>query len=161
VVSAILSLLAILFMFDSICGEKESGTLRLVLSNAVPRYLVLLSKCVAGYVVLMVPFLIAVAGGLGYAWVRGVFEPDAANLGRVGAMIMVAALYIAVFFNISLFVSTTTFRPTTSLLVCLLVWVACIMVVPNLGPVTARIIKPAPSHKSVEALRVREWVNEG
>jgi ABC-type transport system involved in multi-copper enzyme maturation permease subunit len=153
VVNAILSLLAILFMFDAVCGEKESGTLRLVLSNAVPRHLVLLSKCIAGYAVLMVPFLIAVAGGLGYAWVCGVWEPTAANLGRVAALILVAALYIAVFFNISLFISTTTFRPTTSLLLCLLVWVACIMVVPNLGPVTARIVKPAPSHKSVETAK--------
>ena len=153
IVNAILSLLAILFVFDSVCGEKESGTLRLVLSNAVPRHLVLLSKWIGGYVVLMLPFLIAVGGGLGYAWVRGVFEPSAGNLERVLALMLVAALYIAVFFNISLFISTTTFRATTSLLVCLLVWVASILVIPNLGPVTARILRPTPSHKSIDTAK--------
>lgn len=152
-VKAILSLLAILFMFDAVCGEKETGTLRLVLSNAVPRHTLLLGKWIAGYLVLMIPFLIAVVGGLGYAWVRGVFGPLSADAGRVLAMLAVAALYIAVFFNISLFISAATARSATALLIGLLVWVAGIIVIPNLGPVTARILRPAPSRKSVEVAK--------
>jgi ABC-type transport system involved in multi-copper enzyme maturation permease subunit len=151
VVSALLSLLAILFVFDAVCGEKESGVLRLVLSNSVPRHLVLLSKWIGGYAVLMVTFLIAVGGGLGYAWISGVFEPTGEALIRVAGLIVLAAVYIAVFFNIGLFISTTTSRAATALLTCLLVWVASIMVVPNLGPVTAGIAVPAPSRKSIEA----------
>ena len=42
------------------CGEKESGLLRLVLSNAAPRHQVLLSKWFGGYVTLIMPFLLAV-----------------------------------------------------------------------------------------------------
>ena len=153
IVNAVLSLLAILFMFDSVCGEKESGTLRLVLSNPVPRHLILLGKWIAGYTVLMVPFLIAVAGGLGYAWVRGALAPSADAFARVLALVAVAALYVAAFFNISLFVSATTFRPATALLVCLLVWVAAIIVIPNLGPVTAHILRPTPSRKSIDTAK--------
>jgi ABC-type transport system involved in multi-copper enzyme maturation permease subunit len=153
IVNAVLSLLAILFMFDAVCGEKESGTLRLVLSNAVPRHEILLSKWIAGYAVLMIPFTIAVAGGLGYAWVRGAWEPTADVLARVLALVAVAAFYVAAFFNISLFVSTTAFRPATALLVCLLVWVASIIVLPNLGPVTARILRPTPSRKSIDTAK--------
>ena len=153
VVNAILSLLAILFMFDAVCGEKESGTLRLVLTNAVPRHLVLLGKWVGGYLVLVVPFLLAAGGGLVYAWACGVFAPSAGNLCVVAGLLAIACVYIAVFFNISLFISSTTDRSATALLVGLLVWVACILVIPNLGPMTARIVKPTPTRKSIEAAK--------
>ncbi len=151
VVNVMLSLLAILFMFDAVCGEKEDGTLRLMLSNAVPRHDVLLGKWIGGYLVLQLPFLVAVGGGLLYAYTQGVFQPDRESLLRVGLLMGVAALYIAAFFNLSLFVSATTQRASTSLLVCLFLWVVFVLVVPNLAPVTAKILEPTPTPQSIQA----------
>ena len=150
IVSAVLSLLAILFTFDAVCGEKESGTLRLMLANSVPRHQVLLGKWIGGYLVLLVPFLIAVAGGLAYAWARGVLDPAGSGL-RITMLVVTACIYIAAFFNITLFVSTTTTRSATSLLICLFIWVIAVIVLPNLAPVTARILDPAPPRRSIEA----------
>lgn len=151
VVSVVLSLLAILFAFDSVCGEKESGTLRLIFSNAVPRDQVLLAKWLGGYFVLIVPFLIAALGGLGYAWWRGVLELRAENVQRIGALLLTACFYISVFFTLSLFISTMTHRTTTALSVCLLIWVVWILVIPNLAPVVAKIASPTPSVEAVNA----------
>jgi len=151
VVSVVLSLLAILFAFDSVCGEKESGTLRLVLSNSVPRHSILLSKWFGGYLVLIIPFLIAAAGGLGYAWWRDSLELTSENLQRLGVLLLVACLYISVFFTVSLFISTITHRSATALFVCLLVWVMWILVIPNLVPVVAKIALPTPSVEMIEA----------
>ena len=151
VVSVVLSLLAILFAFDSICGEKESGTLRLILSNAVPRDLILFGKWIGGYVVLVVPFLIAAVGGFGYAWWRGVLELNGENLHRLGVLFMVGCLYISVFFTLSIFVSSTTHRAATSLLICLLIWTIWILIIPNLAPVIAKIILPTPSIEKINA----------
>lgn len=151
IVNVVLSLLAILFMFDSVCGEKEMGTLRLMLSNSVPRYEVLLGKWLGGFAVLMVPFLIATAGGLVYAWAVGVLVADTDNLVRIAVLVFLAACYIAVFFNLSLFISVTTHNSATALLVCLLVWVVFVLVVPNMAPVTAKILAPTPSLKKIEA----------
>ena len=151
VVSVILSLLAVLFAFDSICGEKESGTLRLVLSNAVPRDSILLAKWVGGYLVLIIPFLIAALGGLGYAWWQGSLELTGDNVKRLAALLCIACLYISVFFTLSLFISTVTHRAVTALFVCLLVWVLWILAVPNLAPVVAKIIAPTPSLEKINA----------
>ncbi len=151
VVSVVLSLLAILFAFDSVCGEKESGTLRLMLSNPVPRDRILLAKWLGGYLVLIVPFLIAAFGGLGYAWHRGSLALSGENVQRLGALLLVACLYISVFFTLSLFVSTLTHRATTSLFICLLVWVGWILVIPNLAPVIAKIAAPTPSVEKINA----------
>ena len=149
VVNVVLSLLAILLLFDSVCGEKEAGTLRLMLTNSVPRAQLLLAKWVGGYVVLLVPFLLATAGAVVYALAKGAFTSDQA--GAVLFLVFTACLYIAVFFNISLFVSTTTSRSATSLLVCLLVWVMAVLVVPNMAPVTAQILAPTPSQDKIKA----------
>ena len=36
IVTVVVSLLSLLFVFDAICGEKERGTLKIVLANSVP-----------------------------------------------------------------------------------------------------------------------------
>lgn len=149
VVNVVLSLLAILLLFDSVCGEKEAGTLRLMLTNSVPRAQLLLAKWIGGYIVLLVPFLLATTGAVVYAAAKGAFTSDQTT--RVIFLVFTACLYIAVFFNISLFVSTTTSRSATSLLVCLLVWVMAVLVVPNMAPVTAQILAPTPSETKIEA----------
>ena len=63
VVHLVLSLLALLFVFDSVCGEKERGSLKLLLSNAVPRDTVLIGKWIGGYLSIAVPFSIAALAG--------------------------------------------------------------------------------------------------
>ena len=57
----VLSLFAILFTYDAINGERESGTLRLTYSCPVPRATYLLAKLAGAWTGLVVPLLIPVA----------------------------------------------------------------------------------------------------
>jgi ABC-type transport system involved in multi-copper enzyme maturation permease subunit len=161
VVGVILSLLSILFAFDAVCGEKESGTLRLMMSNAVPRDAVLLAKWIGGYLMLLVPFLIALAGGLGYAWARDALPLTGESLRRLGMIVLLACLYISVFFTLSVAVSSLTARAPTALFLCLLIWVVWVLVIPNLAPVIAKIIEPSPSPLKIaeEKRAVRDEIN--
>jgi len=149
VVGVVLSLLSILFAFDSVCGEKESGTLRLMMSNPVPRDQVLLAKWIGGYLSLIVPFLIAVAGGLGYAWWTGALALTDENITRLGMLLLVACMYISVFFTLSVAISALTHRAPTALFICLFVWVVWILVIPNLAPVVAKIVEPGHSARKI------------
>ena len=54
IVSVILSFVVLLFTFDTISGEKETGALALILSNSIPRATVLLSK----YIIVIINTLI-------------------------------------------------------------------------------------------------------
>ena len=56
----VLSLIAILFTFDLISGEREHGTLRLTLANSVPRHTVLIGKFLGALVSISVPFTLAI-----------------------------------------------------------------------------------------------------
>jgi ABC-type transport system involved in multi-copper enzyme maturation permease subunit len=38
IISLVLSFVAFVFTFDSICGEKEAGTLRMMLANTIPSF---------------------------------------------------------------------------------------------------------------------------
>ena len=151
VVMVVTSLLTLLFVFDSVCGEKQQGTLKLLLANSVPRDTVLLGKWVGGYISVVLPFFVAAFAGLVYIYFTGAVvlgDDDLTNL----IMIFVAALiYISVFFTLGIMVSACTHHPSTSLLVCLLIWIGWILVIPNLAPVVARIIAPVPSLNSVKA----------
>ena len=151
IVGVIMSLLAILYSFDSVSGEKESGTLRLTLSNAVPRHTLLISKWIAGFAVLVTPFIVVTLAGIGYVWARGTLDLSGEQLGRLGLLLVMALLYISVFFNLGLFISCCTHRSTTSLFLCLLIWVILVLAVPSLAPVIAKIIEPAPTVVEIEA----------
>ena len=48
VVAILLSFLAIVLGYDAICGERERGTLQLLLANSVPRSTVVLGKLIGG-----------------------------------------------------------------------------------------------------------------
>jgi len=59
-VTFIVSLAALILSFNSISGEKEMGTLRLLIANSIPRSRILLSKLVGNYVALSIPFIVSV-----------------------------------------------------------------------------------------------------
>ncbi len=63
-VGTVFSLLALLFTFDAVAGEREAGTLRITLANSLPRDLFLWSKLIGGYIVFVVPFLVSFLFGL-------------------------------------------------------------------------------------------------
>ena len=58
-IQMVLSLVGLLFASDVIAGEKESGTLRAMLSNSLPRDTILVGKITGGYLALWFPFIIA------------------------------------------------------------------------------------------------------
>ena len=151
VVNIVLSLLALLFVFDSVCGEKERGTLKLLLSNSVPRDTVLLGKWIGGYLSIAAPFSVAVLAGFLYLSTSGALELDGDDASRFGAILFVSFLYISAFFSLGLLISTIAHRAATALLIALLVWIGWILVVPNLAPIVARLVAPVPARQVIDA----------
>ena len=59
VVGVLLSFLAVILGFDGVSSERERGTMKLVLANAVPRSQVIIAKLVGGVTSLWVPLALA------------------------------------------------------------------------------------------------------
>ncbi|HUU28908.1 MAG TPA: ABC transporter permease subunit [archaeon] len=151
IVKIVLSLLAILFTFDAVVGEKERGTLKLTLSNNVPRDRFILGKAIGSFASLLLPLIIPMVLGLIILTVY----PDISLTGedwlRIGIIFILFLLYISVFFMLGLFVSARTSRSSTSLLVLLFIWVTFVTVIPRAAVMAAGQIYPIPSVHEITA----------
>lgn len=160
IIKVVLSLVALLFGFDAVSREKEEGTLKLTLANAVPRSSLLLGKWAGNFLSLAVPFLLA--AGLGLALMS--FDPDlrlsGPELGRLVLILAAGLVYIALFLSLGLLVSSLVRRSATSLVVLLLVWAALVFVLPNLGTLLARQFVDVPSVKALSEKRQQIWTRE-
>lgn len=154
IVNIVASLLAVLFAFDAVCGEGEEGTLKLVMSNSVPRHLVLLAKWIGGYVALILPFLVSVLCALFFAQLTTELSFTGEEWGAFAGIMGVATLYISLFYALSLMISTLVHRASTSLVVNFLIWVMLVLVVPNTAPIVARALAPVPSAGVIAGERV-------
>ncbi len=152
-VGLIMSLMALVFGYDAVCGEKQSGTLRLMLSYSVPRHLILLSKWVGGYVTLVVPFLLTVIAGTVIVLIQPNIGLNANQWLRLAAIVCFALLYIAAVYSLAVCVSCLTSRSATSVMVLVSIWVVLILVLPNLAPYAAQILKPTTSALEIEKSR--------
>ena len=131
VIGYVLSLIAILFTFDSISGERERGTLRLTLANPVPRHTVLIGKFLGALISISVPFTLAVLINL-----LVVSTSDNVQLGtdawsRLGIIFFIALLYLCLFIALGLLVSSHVQQNAASLVVLLLIWVTFVVFMPS------------------------------
>ena len=98
------SLLAFAFTYDAISGERQQGTLRLMMTNPIPRAIFLLSKFLGSYLSFIISLLPALVG---VAFVL-YFHPDVnfrtSDWGATGFLFLLALLYLAIFFMLALFV---------------------------------------------------------
>ena len=165
IINIVCSLLALLFVYDAVCGEKESGTLRLTLTYPIPRNIVLLAKWVAGVLSLCVPLALATLGAWIYLYFTPAFEFTIDHAVRFLLVFTISVIYLSTFFTLGLFISCLTPRPTTSLMLCLFLWILLVLGIPNLMPMIARSVRPIPSEgkiateKQHKAQEVREWVS--
>ncbi|MFC1718315.1 ABC transporter permease [Candidatus Poribacteria bacterium] len=151
IVRVVLSLVAILLTYDAISGEREQGTLKLSLSNSVPRYTVLLAKCVGGYITLLLPFLVPLLIGLLILTSSGSIAFTGEDWIRLGLIGLASLLYIGVFLMLGLVVSGRTNRSTTSLMLLLFIWVVAVLAVPKVSMIVASKIHSVPSAQVVQA----------
>ena len=148
-IGTVFSLLALLFTFDAVAGEREVGTLRVTLANSLPRDLFLWSKLMGGYLVFVVPFLVSLLFGLLVLVWQGFPLGEPEIFPRVLSLVAVSLLYIAVFFAIGTVISTYLDSAKTALIVVFTMWVFAVLITPRLGFLAAKVIAPARTSQSV------------
>ena len=161
VVSTVFSLLALLFTFDAVAGEREAGTLRITLANALPRDLFLWSKLIGGYIVFVVPFLVSFLLGLLLLVSQGFPLGESDIFLRVTSLTLVSLLYIGVFFAIGTVISTYLDNSKTALIIAFTLWVLAVLIAPRAGFLTAKLIAPTRAVQSVymEKTAIRNNLN--
>ncbi len=149
IVEVVLTLLAILFTYDAINGERERGTLQLTLSNAVPRTKYIAAKFVGSWLGLTIPATLAVVLGLLLLFVYNI-PMTAEHWARLIVLLGISLLLLTFFVAFGVFVSSVTRRSSVSFLICLVSWVAFVLIIPRAGVMISGQIVQVPSAAEVQ-----------
>lgn len=143
IVTNFLSLLALIFTFGTISSENESGTLKLVLSNQVPRWKIILSKIFGNYFVFLAPFFVSIIIGLIVVqFVAGVNFLSGKYSGSFFMILIFTMLFLLLIFNLGIWASVITKNTITSIVVLLFIWVIISLGIPRISPMVAQIVYP-------------------
>lgn len=145
IVRVIFSLLAILFVYDSISRERERGTLVLLMSNPVPRHQVLFGKYLGILLSLFVPILCSMLAGALIIVLSPAVELGVSDAIRLILISLMSLLYVSVFCSVGIFVSSRCSRSATSLVSLLFLWVSFVLLVPKVSAYAAQYVKPVSS----------------
>jgi len=151
-VGFVLSAFAFLFTFAGVTAEKEQGTIKLIMSNSVQRWAVLIAKIAGNFIIFLLPFLVSWLTGLLVLIPSGVFPiSDTGIFTAVLVMLAVAVLFLFCMFTFGILVSSSTHNSITSIITLLFLWVLFALIIPKLSPMAAQIIRPVESEDIVNA----------
>ena len=143
VTAVLLSFMGILFTFDSISGERERGTLRLMLSNSISRNAVICGKFLGAFWTIAIPFLLGAIVSISIIYLSKAVPFDGSHWVRLGLIICVALIYTSIFIFLGILVSSRVRESSTSLAILLLIWTVWVVLLPNaLGSLGNRLHAP-------------------
>ncbi len=149
IVQMVASLIVLLFASDMIAGEKEMGTLRVMLANKAPRHSVLWGKFLGGFTAVWLPFLVVFLVG---AILLGLLAFPLGQAGipiRLVLVFLASTVFLLAYFSLGLLVSASSARARTALIAILLVWIALQVALPRLSDMIAAVIHPVPTETVV------------
>jgi len=144
------SLVALAFTFNSISGEKQAGTLGLMLSYPLSRSHVLLSKIIGTYVSLLIPLsmsLLIASIILELSRDISIFLPQFYPSFLI--ILGVSLVYLLTMVILGVLISGTTQKPIISMVVSLFVWVIMVLALPKVSTMLARIVYPVEAEQVV------------
>ena len=150
IVKVILSLCVLLLTYDAVCGEKETGTLRLYASFSVPRGALALAKLAGSTIAVLVPFLFSFVLTSVIMTMNPNLDMHAQDWFRMVILMFIFAVYLAIFAAFGIWGSALTHRRLTSFLGLLGLWSVWIFILPNICVRIAQNLEPVNSVYTIE-----------
>ncbi len=126
----VLSLFAIMFGYNMINGEKETGTLKLVFANAIPKDTFILGKLIGAVAAIAIPILIPLSLGSLVLIFLGI-PMDAESWARLSLIIFAGLLLFLFFLVLSILFSALTQKSSWSFLYMIVIWIFCVLIWPR------------------------------
>jgi len=163
VIKVLLALFALMLTFDLINGESERGTLKLIMSNPVPRNELVLAKITGALCSLLVPLLIPILIGVGAVMLSTQVSWDMEHWLRILITIFSSILYISTFIVLGVLISTVIARPSNAFIVLVLFWVSFVWVIPRVGLFISTSVSELQAPYEIDAQKGqidRQWYKE-
>lgn len=142
IIGLLLTLMALLFTYDAVSGEREAGTLQLSLANSLPRYKILLGEYLGALLSVILPLLGCFLLWLALVRVYGGIVFESADWLRVSFVLLASILVVSLFALLGLLMSCSTRQSSTSIMLCLFLWVFLGRLYPDLSSWAATKLTP-------------------
>ena len=150
------SLLAMLLAYDIFCGEREGGTLKLMLVCGASRSSIFAGKYLGRLFSIAVAFSAAFILYLlaqSFAAPAGMSGDEPA---RVSLMYVASLLHIATFFGLGAVISAFTRESVSSLVLTLFLWIVFVLVMPGMASLVAQQFAPADSEEHLSQSKFKK-----
>jgi hypothetical protein len=149
-IRVVLSMSAFLLGYDVVCGRRQRAALKIVLSYAVDRWVVMMVKILALFTCVSLPFLVGAFLSVLTLTTVGGLKLDRAEMGKVLLMVVLGLWASGLFVLMAAFVSLVAREAGRSLTVLTLVWVLAVVVIPAAGGLLAHRIQPLRTERAIE-----------
>ncbi len=149
IVKIILSLMAIYLIADTISGEREEETLKMVFMNSVTRLEFFLAKYVAVLVVLTIPLLGIFLFSSFFISLQPLIHLTAIQWLRILLIFLSSLGFLSVFILIGLWISVKSYSSSQAMILGLLVWVITVFIYPTLVNYVTGEIVAVPSSDEI------------
>ena len=153
IIGLVMSFMAILFTYDAISGERETGTLSLLMANSVSHATVLLGKFIGAFLSMTAPLVIGILLNLLIVSASELVLLDGSEWGSVGIIVVISAIYISIFLWLGLFISSQFSDSSSSLLILLLIWIVFVVLIPNTMGVLASGFQQVPTKNEISRIK--------
>ncbi|MBA7627429.1 hypothetical protein ES703_34891 [subsurface metagenome] len=150
IISTVLSFVALVLTYDSMSGEKEAGTLRLMLANTIPRHKVLLGKYFGAMFTLAIPLIVGLLVSLIIVIPSKDVTIDAVAWLKILAVAILSLLYLSIFVFLGMFISSRSAHSSNCMVLLLVVWVVLVILLPGGGRIFADISSQSPTQVDLE-----------
>lgn len=132
IIGTLMSLLAILISFDSISGEKQQGTLRLLLSNPLSRLSLFFGKFLGLIIVLSITMICGAFICLIIIVFIGHIPLSFSMVSEIAAVLILGLTCVVSFLLLSLTISSMVHNPAVGLVNLLILWMILGVAVPGI-----------------------------
>lgn len=146
----IMSIMAIFWGHNTIAGEKEEGTLGLILSNPIPRNILILGKCISGMITLLIPVLAGFLTALLIILFSGIAAFGFEQWTMILILFLAYLLFLLLCYLVAVLFSILSKKSSIALLGSIFSWIIFIILIPNLVPYIVDGIRPIPSKKHLK-----------
>ncbi|RMG54235.1 MAG: DUF3526 domain-containing protein [Acidobacteria bacterium] len=160
IVKVVLGLLALLLTFDALVGEKEEGTLKLILSHSLSRATLLLGKYLGGLAVLFLPLFMSLVIGSLILLFHAHVKLTPSDWLRIGGIFVSYFIYLSLMLLVGILVSIVTHRTSVSLVLCIFVWLLAVFIIPNSATAFASDVMAVEASEQAIDDRIAQLVKE-
>ncbi len=145
----VISFLCICFSYNAFSGEREDGTLKLMLANNLSRSSVIGAKFLGLLVVFLIPVLLGIIISCLVFEFFPVFDMGQVEYAKIAYFFLVSALLICLTILAGFLVSALTQKSYVSLIICLVCWTMMAIVIPNISWIITRQTDKIPTETTI------------